>query len=418
MSDMPTSVPLPALPPRFRFTPEFRLLVACSWIAPPHLEPLQAEKISSLCGEMIDWDEFIALVDRHRVPALAYAALSRHAGERLPERAREALKGRSDQCRRGGLQLAAETVRLTKRFAGEGIDLLPLKGPLLSLQLFGDVGMRQAKDIDVMVRPADLDRADRLLTEEGYIRTFPDFPLTPGQKAFISRYEHHYGYVHGVKGLHLELHWQYEVCSAVMTETMWSHCRTRYLSGVRIACLDDGFLLLYLCTHGAKHKWYRLKWLSDVVTILSQEHSNVTDRLPGLAERYDLRRPVAQAALLVQWLYGIRLVAPLAELVRREKTALPFARSAVEALQRSETYHVARQRRLEGIRGLPYRMRLRSRPDVGAHLKRVMIGTADFKHFPLPDRLFWLYIPLRPLFWIWRHYVSRIKNQESVMSDE
>jgi hypothetical protein len=405
MSDRPKSVPLPTIPGQFRFTPEFRLLVACSWIAPAHLEALQSEKIVSLCGEEIDWDEFIALVDRHRIPALAYAALSRHAGGRLPERAREILKGRSDQCRREALQLAAETVRLAKRFAGEGIDMLPLKGPLLSLQLFGDVGMRQSRDIDVMVKPADLDRADRLLAAEGYRRTFPDFPLSPRQKKYVG-YQH-YGYVHSVKGLQLELHWRIDPWTPEQVAELWNHCRSQNLTEIGVTCLDDDLLLLYLCDHGAHHEWFRLKWLSDILAILGQEYPTVSDKLLDLTDRFDLRRPLAQAALMAHWLYGIPLTAPLSTLISEEKTVLPLSLAAVKALQMDEkTTHALLERWLEGVRSLWYRMRLRSHPHVGTHLKRVMIITADFKNFPLPDRLFWLYSALRPLFWFWRHYNS------------
>ena len=126
---------------------------------------------------------------------------------------------------------------------------------------------------------------------------------------------------------------------------------------------------------------------------------------------YRMRRPLAQAALMVHWLYGIPLAAPLAALICREKTALPLSLAAVKALQISETDHELQQKRLENVRSLRYRIRLRSHHHVGMQLKRVMMHPADFKHFPLPDRLFWLYAPLRPIFWFWRHYVLRVSER-------
>jgi hypothetical protein len=34
----------------------------------------------------------------------------------------------------------------------------------------------------------------------------------------------------------------------------------------------------------------------------------------------------------------------------------------------------------------------------------LMIQVEDLKQFPLPDPFVWLYYPLRPLFWFWRHF--------------
>src|SRR5450631_1551270 len=101
-------VSLPDIPEKFSLTPEFRLLAACSWIAPPALEQDQAERIASLCRGGIDWQEFLVLVRRHAVPALAYATLGRHAGDGLPQAVRETLKKQNSTARHQALFQAAE----------------------------------------------------------------------------------------------------------------------------------------------------------------------------------------------------------------------------------------------------------------------------------------------------------------------
>ncbi len=392
---------------RFRFTPEFRLLVACSWVAPPSLELQQAEQITALCGEGITWDEFIALVDRHRIPALAYAALRRHAGDLLPDNAKEQLKERSDLARREALRHAAEFVRLERKFTEQRIDLLPLKGPMLSLQLFGDPGMRHTRDLDLMVRPNDLARADLLLREDGY-RRFPDFELTEKRKSFLMANGQDFWYDHDTRGIHLELHWRSYLWTPERIAELWEHCRPTMQSGVQANCLDDDALLLFLCDHGARHRWFRLKWLSDVAIMIARESPQGWDNLLALAGRLDLRRPLAQSALLVHRLYGVPLAKPLSVLIGQEKTTLPLGLTALREILMSEETHGLLEKRWGILRNYWYEMRLRNTPPYRSHLNILLISIADFKEFPLPDRLFWLYLPLRPLFWLWRHFPKKV----------
>jgi len=48
-------VPLPSIPEKFNLTPEFRLMAACSWIAPPALEQVQAYCIRPIAVLMNVW---------------------------------------------------------------------------------------------------------------------------------------------------------------------------------------------------------------------------------------------------------------------------------------------------------------------------------------------------------------------------
>ena len=145
---------LSSLPARFRLTPEFRLLLASTWIAPATHAPAQAERIITTCGEGIDWDEFLSLVDRHRV-LVPHDELRRLVGNRLPDRAYEQLKSRSAEACRHALRQAAELVRLHRAFSAHGIQMIPMKGVMLSVQLFGDPAMRSTRDLDLLVQVAE-----------------------------------------------------------------------------------------------------------------------------------------------------------------------------------------------------------------------------------------------------------------------
>ncbi|ABQ26876.1 nucleotidyltransferase domain-containing protein [Geotalea uraniireducens] len=398
MADMSKPESLPSFPGHFRLSPEFRLLAACSWVAPSSLEQDQAEKIVSLCNECTDWGAFTALVNRHEVSALVYAALRKHADNRFPNNVREKLKGRSEQVRRQALLHAAELVRLIRKFAGHGIEVLPLKGVMLSLQLFGDPGMRHSRDMDLMVKLEDLDRTDRLLEAEGYRRIFPGTGMTARQRRYLVSKNYHYEYLHERLGLHLELHWRCELWTPEQSEELWGQCRPVDWMGVRIKCPAEDALLLFLSDHGARHKWMRLKWLGDVAMLLSRQRPAECDDLLAIARRLDLTLILAQTALLTHWLYGIRLSEPLLTLIIREKSAFALATEALDAMLGAEGY-----RFLNGLRDMRYSMCLKKTISHYTALKRLLISPTDFEEFPLPDSLFWLYYPLRPILWIKRH---------------
>ena len=395
------SVPFPE---EFHLAPEFKLLSACSWIAPSQFREPQASAIVSLCSAEIDWRRFLDLADRHRIPVLAYTLLCRHAGARIPDSVRAAMKERHDRAREQALRNAAEGVRLAKLFARHGVVAMPLKGAFLSLRLYGDIGIRQTLDTDVMVRPEDLSVAERLLEAEGYHRyeAIPGFHPTPRQQKFIRDVGYHEEYFQEHRGLRVELHWRQQLWTREQMSTLWEHARPVEWLGVPVMCLDDDVLLLVLCAHGAKHRWSRVKWVGDVASLLAQERADGWDALLGLAARLDQARALAQGALLAQWLHGVTLPPELAEWVAHEETARPLALEALEVMHLDEQELMAREcGGNDWTRALDL-MKLRSRPPYRLLLKRFSLSVWDFKTLPLPDTLFGLYYPLRPLLWLWR----------------
>jgi hypothetical protein len=70
---------------------------------------------------------------------------------------------------------------------------------------------------------------------------------------------------------------------------------------MRVLAEED--LLLYLCAHGAKHHWARLKWICDAAEVCRRATDLKWDRLVGRADRLDLDRVLFLGLRLAeQWL--------------------------------------------------------------------------------------------------------------------
>ena len=398
---------LPNMPEKFSLTPEFRLLAACSWVAPPELAQEQAQRIAALCRGGIDWPAIVLLVRRHGVPALAYSMLCRHAGEWLPLPVREALQELNSTARRQALFQAAELVRLIKLFDVQGIELIPLKGVFLSHQLYDDTGMRFSVDLDILVRVEHIDRAEQILVAEGYYCDCHGLELTERQRQHVRTHIHHFDFVHPKSGLHVELHWSFGPWLPEQLTTFLSHTTQQGWQGLSVECLDDDAVLLLLCDHGARQKWMSLKWLGDVARRLSSERRNGWETLLDLAHEVDLQRTLAHSALLVHWVYAVPLPDELRTLIQNEGMSASVSERALETLLMSAGELATAGKRAHRLRLIWQSKRLRPSLSYGHMLKSVIVPMEDFQVLRLPDVLFWLYYPLRPILWFWRNFIRR-----------
>jgi len=320
----------------------------------------------------------------------------------VPAWVREQLASRKAEACRQALRRAAELVRLKNAFGSQGIETIPLKGVILSLQLYGDPAARTSRDLDLLVKPERLDDAGKILETEGYRCIDPDFELTPRRRRWILENGPHFTYRHGLRRQLVELHWRLPLWRKEQVADLWNCCATRTWMDTDFLALSDEALLLFLCDHGAKHRWRRVKWLADVAVLLGKEPGFSWETVLALAGRLDLCRPLAQAGTLVSWLYGIPLPEPLVGLIGRQRSAAGLATAAAKAMVLHEDEQFALRERLRA--GVAPR-HLRERLPRLANLRAALISADEFKEFPLSDRWFWLYFPLRPLLWFYHHYL-------------
>lgn len=120
-------------------------------------------------------------------------AFAAHDLERI-ERATEARRVRQ------GL-LIEELARLGSAFRQHGLDLILLKGPYLAQRFFGDARRRGFLDLDLLVRPVQLDAVEKLLAELGYRR----LSTMLVSRQLTTRFTH--GFDFARDDLRLDLHW-------------------------------------------------------------------------------------------------------------------------------------------------------------------------------------------------------------------
>lgn len=245
-----------------KFTPELELILLVIRDKP------NQDKLMALISQ-IKWDYLLQLIIRHRLIDPLYSALQNIS--RVPASFLAQLKQLNHQMKINSLRLSAEAIRIVRVFERESVPFIIVKGIPLAVNLYGGSDKRQCKDVDIWVSTSDLERAENLLQELGYITMRPEYKLVGLKKKFYLNHAHEIALVNSSRLVEVELHFKLESVGTnffsfdeVMTQSI-------FINQQKFITLEDNYHFLYLMLHGAKHAWSRLRWLNDIALYIRQD---------------------------------------------------------------------------------------------------------------------------------------------------
>lgn len=258
-----------------------------------------------------DWGAFVETVRRHRMAGLALDGLQA-AGVAVPEPVLAAISARARRDTQQMLATVGEARRITGWFAEAGIAATVVKGPPLAILAYGDLALRQCRDLDLLVAPEAVPRAAALLVERGYASCQSVDVSTPERLDAWLRSRKDISVVAPGSGILIELHGR-------LTENPYlfpghqieTGVQPVQVGGVRLPALTGDELLLYLCVHGTLHGWMRLKWLADVQALLSGWEADCIADFHRLARTRRLDVPAGVALRLLNHLFDLPLTPEL-----------------------------------------------------------------------------------------------------------
>jgi hypothetical protein len=219
------------------------------------------------------------------------------------------------------LHLTAELFRFLARFTVLGIDVLLTKGPGLAVRCYGDPGMRQYGDLDLVVREADIRRATQAMLDFAYEPrihlTAIDAKKTSGEYAFRKP---------GTDLLvefHTERTFRYHPRPLQM-EKLFERSAFVTIDGREVPVLSLEDELVLICVHGAKHFWERLMWIADVAALISRQPLD-WDRALAVANEVGAQRILHLGLRLAADLLGAELPAHLKAAVQSDRTVAKLA---------------------------------------------------------------------------------------------
>ena len=384
------------------FAPELRLLLAC---ARKTLRPVDAERIAELCRESLDWPEFQHLVVRHRVAPLVWQSLKRTGHAAMPDEVACQLRHIVEYNTLNALKQTAELVRLLRRFEAADIRVLPLKGSTLAVQAYEELKLRHVGDLDLLVDPASLWEADRILKDAGYLRTIPEYTLSRGQAAAYMKIRKDFTYTQPERAIYVELHWRLNQNAHLLPlglDELWPVREFVIFGSDRVAAMPRQELLLYLCAHGAHTGWFRLKWLCDIAELIREDSGLDMTQLIVRARDLGVTRMLFQGILLAHKMLDVPLPDVHSAGMLEDRTVQNLLQVASESLLQDERYWSTDNTPISWVPvQLRYRLKLRANLRYKWHNAYFYsLWTDDCRLIRLPERLFPLYFVLAPFPWI------------------
>jgi Uncharacterised nucleotidyltransferase len=241
-------------------------------------------------GARIDWRWIVERAAAHKVAALLAARMDAcGVTPQLADDLRAQLRAIPDAAAASAGAAQQTLHELAELYERAAIPFLVIKGSVLAERVYGDPHLRPFEDVDVVVRPEDVGRAEQVLRSLGYrlgrirrlLATAPhgeaEAQLAEAvTRRFYERFHHEIPFVpaRGDQRLPVDLHWR--VAPAVVlnigTEELWARTASVPVAGVRITTLDAEATLLHLAVHATTCSLagFKLLPLCDVAWVVTQ----------------------------------------------------------------------------------------------------------------------------------------------------
>ncbi|RJP39309.1 MAG: hypothetical protein C4547_03625 [Phycisphaerales bacterium] len=249
---------------------------ARSWRSP---ERIHALLIDCLAGRALAadrelstlglWDRAACAACEARVGGALDEALARQRVSPPPS-AKRILDGyRASVAARNAYQITRMRP-VFRELGAAGVECLLLKGAALNLTLYAAPGVRDMSDIDLLIRPGDLEAADGALRAAGCRRG-----AEPVRADFFPRFYYEREYLTGDQpSVRIDLHvrpfrplWY---AATVPDHALWDGSVCVDFGGASLRVPGPADTFLHLCVHAACHGCTQLRWMWDIVLFMDR----------------------------------------------------------------------------------------------------------------------------------------------------
>ena len=267
-----------------------------------------------------DQDKLLMLFRRHRL----LSSISTEAIDILEpafqKRWREAIRSFTIR----SMQLTGVLEEVFRELNRKELDVVSVKGPVLSQRLYGDIGRRHYGDLDLLVRREEFQKVLDILEGMDYRMTHPKKGLSPKQLDYYFRYKKDVALVNRMNGVVVELHvgiFRHELIRTDSDTLIWNDLSEEKIGNTPVRCMNKNTTFLYLLYHGGQHLYFRLFWLKDVADAMDKwelDHRWILDQAISMG----IDRLVGMGLLLSKEFFGTEIPSEYRDYLRRNRTVL------------------------------------------------------------------------------------------------
>jgi Uncharacterised nucleotidyltransferase len=343
------------------------------------------DQLERAAAAVTDWDTVGKLAHRHAFGPLLHQALQALPTGAVPTAVLDATSARAEATRVRNLALAGELTKVVDALEQRGLQPLPYKGPVLAVAAYGDLGLREFVDLDVLMPADQIREGHAALLELGYEVLKP---MSPRWERHQERHGHDRKFVRADRFV-VELQWALADRASGLPRDLgplFGRASTVALGpgGRRVPTLSPEDQVLVLAIHGGLHLWERLAWVADLARALSVTPTPDAQAILRRATRAGARRTLLAGL-------GVEAAEVLARALAADPKAEEVARDVSAKVLRADH---------EPSAGAQLRLHLAMKDGTSARvLSLVRYATvpteSDRLAVRLPDALYPLYYPVR-----------------------
>jgi hypothetical protein len=262
----------------------------------------------------LDVDQLLSVASDHSVRPQLVRSLSALGWDRVPPALRNDLENFMRVHGAFCLAAAEQLGRVTAALAARGLPVAVFKGAALAAALHRDLTAREYNDIDLIVRPSDVDTAEDVLEGFGYRSTQGDRRF---RKAFLA-HQRQYALVHADQAT-VDLHWAFtarHVPFPLSVDEIWSSVEQVAIGPRRVATIGGAALALLLAGHGTKEGWRSLGWVCDFALLVDRRRDLDWLGVHRRARAQDCGDSVLLACVMAERLLGVAVPEALGPLAK------------------------------------------------------------------------------------------------------
>ncbi len=229
-------------------------------------------------AHVTDWKRFLRRAFETNLAPLAHACFRTHDTTGIPDHVLTGLRSYQRKIVAHNTLLYHALEQVVHLLNAAGIDFIPLKGMMLAEVVYGDIGLRQISDIDLLVRVRDVEACKDVLEEAGWsCRALVSMSANQGDEFF----KHAHPYLFRKGDLSLELH--QHVHNGWMDYTIdiddyWKRATVSPFLKGQAYLLYPSDLLQHLCIHFYKHlngAQIKISTLFDIPAVINHYQNRI-----------------------------------------------------------------------------------------------------------------------------------------------
>ena len=320
--------------------PQALVLCACSE------DPLASDAASRLrtaLDAVTDWPLLGVVASRHGMLSLLNRRVADLCPEAVPAAVRSSWRGAAVTIARRSLLMQRQLLAYFERLAEAGVPALVVKGPALAEQLYGDSTLRNFCDLDVLVRPEDVETARRVALGSGYVERYPIDAISASR---LQSGEQEMGFSHGRTGIALDLHWRLGpriTKDSLAADDLFARSGRVELLRREVPSPGPLDVVFLVAVHAATHAWPRFEDVAAMAAGLRRLSAAQAGELAALAAVHDCRRRLHIGVLLAAVLARVEPPAALARPAAADRLAKQLAAEAGARLLWSDGHKESRE---------------------------------------------------------------------------